>query len=302
MRRDPGDQGAARVARRLERPPRARDRQRDDELHPHADGRGGGVRHRARRGAAARVCRSRSDGGRDRRRRGGQDGDPRDRRLRLPRRLRRRRPRRHRGDHERPGRGGAPVRADAAPDRLGDARRRPARRPGAALARGRPPPARRRHRRLQRGDAPGRRDPRDHARRPRRGRDGDRLLGRRRHGLDRRHRRDGLPPQRPRLARARAAADRRAAVAVLPPSRGRGPARRARERHRAPGRPRALGRAADPGSDARPAPCSTSSCTRRPRAPSWPRSTSSRRSRESRGRPSALPIVSDRGVAGMGWS
>ena len=38
MRGDPGDQGAARVARRHERPPRARDRQRDDELHPHADG------------------------------------------------------------------------------------------------------------------------------------------------------------------------------------------------------------------------------------------------------------------------
>ena len=38
LRGDPGDQGAARGARRHERPPRARDRQRDDELHPHADG------------------------------------------------------------------------------------------------------------------------------------------------------------------------------------------------------------------------------------------------------------------------
>ena len=36
LRGDPGDQGAARGARRHERPPRARDRQRDDELHPHA--------------------------------------------------------------------------------------------------------------------------------------------------------------------------------------------------------------------------------------------------------------------------
>ena len=40
LRGDPGHQGAARVARRHERPPRARDRQRDDQLHPHADGGG----------------------------------------------------------------------------------------------------------------------------------------------------------------------------------------------------------------------------------------------------------------------
>ena len=57
LRRDPGDQGAARVARRHERPPRARDRQRDDELHPLGDGGRPLVRRRARRGAAARLSR-----------------------------------------------------------------------------------------------------------------------------------------------------------------------------------------------------------------------------------------------------
>ena len=40
LRGDPGDQGAARVARRHERAPRARDRQRHDQLHAHRDGGG----------------------------------------------------------------------------------------------------------------------------------------------------------------------------------------------------------------------------------------------------------------------
>ena len=161
----------------------------------------------ARRGAAAGLRRGRPDGGRDGRRRGREDGDPRDRRLRLARRLRRGRLRRHRRDHERAGRCGAAVLAHPAPDRLGDARRRPGRRPRAALARRRPPSARRGYGRVQRGHAPGRRDPRDHARRPGRGRDGDGVVGRRGHGLDRRHGRNRVPPQRRGLAGARAAAD-----------------------------------------------------------------------------------------------
>ena len=48
VRGDPRDQGAARVARRDERAPRARDRQRDDELHPLADGARRLLRGRAR--------------------------------------------------------------------------------------------------------------------------------------------------------------------------------------------------------------------------------------------------------------
>ena len=61
VRGDPGRQGAARVADRDERPPRARDRQRDDELHPLADGARRLLRGRARRGAAARLRGGRSD-------------------------------------------------------------------------------------------------------------------------------------------------------------------------------------------------------------------------------------------------
>ena len=62
LRGDPGDQGAARVARRHERPPRARDRQRDDELHPHRDGGGQhATTRRSRRRSALRLRRGRSD-------------------------------------------------------------------------------------------------------------------------------------------------------------------------------------------------------------------------------------------------
>ena len=101
LRRDPGDQGAARVARRHERPPRARDRQRDDELHPLGDGGGPLVRRRARRGAAARLRRGRPDRGRRRARRRGEDGDPRHRRVRLARPARLGRGRGHRARHAR---------------------------------------------------------------------------------------------------------------------------------------------------------------------------------------------------------
>ena len=106
-----------RDARRLERPPRARDRQRDDELHPHRDGGGGELRGRARGGAAARVRRGRSDRRRVRRGCRSEDGDPRDRGVRLARHLRRVA---HEGDR-------AP-RAGARRRRGRDGRRGPARR------------------------------------------------------------------------------------------------------------------------------------------------------------------------------
>ncbi len=99
LRGDPGDQGAARGARRLERPPRARDRQRDDELRPHRDGARGDLRGCARRGAAARIRGGRPDRGRLRPGRSREDGDPRHRRLRLARRARGRRLRRARAGH-----------------------------------------------------------------------------------------------------------------------------------------------------------------------------------------------------------
>ena len=79
------------------RPPDPRDRERDDELHPHRDGGRRVLRGSARRGPAARLRRGRSDGRRLGRRRGGEDGDPRDRRLRVTRDARRRRPPRRRG-------------------------------------------------------------------------------------------------------------------------------------------------------------------------------------------------------------
>ena len=55
LRGDPRDQGAARVVRRRERPPRPRHRQRDDELHPVADGERRRVPGRAGGGAASRL-------------------------------------------------------------------------------------------------------------------------------------------------------------------------------------------------------------------------------------------------------
>ena len=64
-------------------PSRARDRQRDDELHPHEDGGGRRVRRGPGRRPAARLRGGRPDRGRERRRRRGEDGDPGDDRLRI---------------------------------------------------------------------------------------------------------------------------------------------------------------------------------------------------------------------------
>ena len=167
LRGDPRDQGAARVARRDERPSRPRHRQRHDELHPLADGAGRRLSRRARGGAAARLRGAGSDRGRERRRRGGEDGDPRHGRVRLAHDARRRRVRRHRGHHAGSRARRARARDDRAARRLRDARRREARRARAAVARRPAPSARGRRRAVQRGDAAGRRDSRDHARRAR---------------------------------------------------------------------------------------------------------------------------------------
>ena len=126
LRGDPGDQGAARGAGRDERAPRARHRQRHDQLHPHRDGGRGVVRRGACRGAAARVRRGRSDGRRDRRRRGGEDGDPRDRGLPFTRRARRRRVRRDREDHRARHQGGGRARHGRSPRRQREPDRRAA--------------------------------------------------------------------------------------------------------------------------------------------------------------------------------
>ncbi len=168
MRGDPGDQGAPRGARRVERPPRARHRQRDDELHPHEDGDRRDLRGRARGGAAARLRGGRSDGGRLGRGRGRQDGDPRDDRVRLARHARRRRVRGNHGHRARAHPRGATrwewssgwsARATLV-DGAVDVRVQP------ALV-DRHHPAGRGRGGVQRGDAPGRRDPGDHARRAR---------------------------------------------------------------------------------------------------------------------------------------
>ena len=80
-----------------ERPPRARDRERDDELHPHRDGgrRGRTTRRSPRRSGRATPRPTRPTTSRRRCR--GEDGDPRDGRVRLALRARRRRDRGDRG-------------------------------------------------------------------------------------------------------------------------------------------------------------------------------------------------------------
>ena len=205
LRGDPGDQGAARGARRHERPPRPRHRQRDDELHPHRDG--GAARpttRRSRRRSSAVTPRPTR---------------PTTSRARTP-------PRRWRSsppsrsarastladvDYEGiEGITAAHVAAARAMDMVVrlvgaatlvdgavDVRVRPgARRPAPSARRGRG--------RVQRRHAPGRRDPRDHARGPGRRRDRDGVRRRRRHGQRRRDDRHRLPPERRVLAHARA--------------------------------------------------------------------------------------------------
>ena len=181
---------------------------------------------------------------------------------------------------------GARARDDRAARRLGDARRRQARRARAAVARRPAPSARRRRGAVQRGDAAGRRDSRDHARGAGRRRARDGVGGRRRHDLDRRHDGHRIPAERRVLARARAPSARRPALAVLLPRRGRRPARRARA-HRAAARRSTTCRSRDSCStSAKAARRCTSSRTRRARDRSRPRSRRSprcpRRSRRRR--------------------
>ena len=303
LRGDPGDQGAARVARRHERPPRARDRQRHDELHAHRDG------------GAARPTTRRSP----RRRRAASPRPTRPTTSRAPTP-----PRRWRSSRRSPS-----TRASRSPtstsvgidkiDPLDVAAARELdmviRLVGAArlldgkvdvrVAPGarRPPPSARGGRgRVQRRHAAGRRDPRDHARRPGRGRRRDRLGGDRRHGE--RDRDDGnrLPAERPRLARAAAA---RAAART---------ARRSTSTSRSTTGP-ACSRASptrSPSARCRSRACSstrtatarrsTSSPTRRARARSTRRWRRSRRWTRSGATPLPFPVVSERGVAELGWA
>ena len=155
------------------------------------------------------------------------------------------------------------ARDGRAPRRDRNPRRRQGRRARAAGVRRAVASARRGRRRVQRRDAPGRRDPRDHARGPGRGRDRDRVGRRRRPRLRRRHDGHRLPPERRLLARARAAAAGRLAVAVLRAPRRRRPPGRARPRREPARRARGLGRAARPASRRGPGERSSSCCTRR---------------------------------------
>ena len=112
---------------------------------------------------------------------------------------------------------------------------------------------------------------------PGRRRDRDRVGRRRRHGLRRRDDRDGLPPERPRLARPRAAAAGRARLALLPPARGRGSRRRARADRAGARRRGASPSRSSCSSRATATPSSTSSRTRPPPGASRPRSPRSGR-------------------------
>src|SRR5581483_6152855 len=114
-----------------------------------------------------------------------------------------------------------------------------------------PPPARRGRGGVQRGDAAGRRDPRDHAGGAGRRRRRDRLGRDRGHGQ--RDRDDGhrLPPERRGVALAAAARAGRAPLAVLLPPRRRRPAGRARARRGGARGAERLDRPADPACERR---------------------------------------------------
>ena len=238
-RRRAGHPRAAGVAGRRPRRPPARDRQRDDELHPHAHGRDRRLlRRRAGRGAGAGLRRGRPDRGRQRQGRGGQDGDPRAAGLRHAGAPRPGALRGHRAHHRRRHGVRARARARAQAHRHRRARRRRAQRPRAPGLPLRRPPAGQRQRPVQRGDDRVAGDHRDHAERPGRRRPAD---GERRPG--RRHQRDDP-------ARLDARDDRRAGhrqrrrVGLLPAPRGRRPPRRAgpdRPAARAAGRVDPLG-------------------------------------------------------------
>ena len=210
LRRDPGDQGAARVARRDERAPRARDRQRHDELHPHADGGG-------RRRTPRRSPRRSGSGTRRPIRPTTSPAPTRRRRWRSSQRSRSARASSSTDVAYRGIEGSTPAHVAAARDarhgraarRHGDARRRRGRRPRRAGARRPRHPLAAVDGAVQRGHAAGRRDPRDHARGPGRGRHRDGLRRRGGHGQRDRHDRHRLPAERRVLARAAEAARRR---------------------------------------------------------------------------------------------
>ena len=228
---DPRDAG---VFRRRAHREGARDRERDDQLHPHRDGANGSrLRRRAHPRAGARVRGGGPDRGRHRRGCRREDGDP---RAACVPRLR-------------------PSRSGAASGSRGDNAGRHRLREGVrarpeASRRGRAPRRRRqrarlscfctrvihlrRSRPLQRGDAGVGRDHRDHAVRSRGGGDRDRLGGARRRGVGNDFERNG-----PRAAgRASARAGRGGRVGVLPSPGGRGSAWRPRRDRQDPRRQR----------------------------------------------------------------
>ena len=173
------------LAARARRPP-ARDRQRDDELHPQPHGRHGRVvRGRAGRGAGAGLRRGRSHRGRQRQGRRGEDGDPRAAGLQHAGAPRPGALRGHRGHHRRRHGVRARPRAGAEADRDRRARRRRAERPRAPGLPLRRASAGQRQRALQRGDHRVAGDHRDHPERAGRRRPADRERG-----AGRRHQRD----------------------------------------------------------------------------------------------------------------
>ncbi len=182
------------------------------------------------------------------------------------------------------------------------ARRRPRRRPRRPGVRRRPPSAGRGRGRLQRRHAAGRRDPRDHARGPRRGRDRDGLRRRRRHGLGGGNHGHRLPPERSRLAEPRAARAGRPRIALLPPARGRGQGRCARANRAGAARPGGLGGAARAAAGRRPRRAPRRHPRGHGRSGRRRRSTRSGRLPEARGEASAMPVISGRGVAELGWA
>ena len=138
---------------------------------------------------------------------------------------------------------------------------------------------------------------------PGRGRDRDRERGRRGHGLDRRHDRYRLPSGRPGLSRPAADGSGRPRVALVPPApRGR-PGRRARARSRGSSRCEGVSVARlvqQPGERRRRAPHRHA---RGAGGAGRGRARGDRRAaRSPAATPTAIPVVSQRGVEELGWA
>ena len=173
------------------------------------------------------------------------------------------------------------------------------RRASASGTRRSPPSARRGRGRLQRGDAPRRRYPGDHARGARRRGDRDGIGRGRGHGLDRRHA-PGRASSRTTPPGGRSRSFPRASSLSPSTSGSRsttGPGVLAQVAERLAAHGVSVARLIQ--HDAHGRRSSTSSRTRHPPVPSRRRSPRSRRSRDPR-RPTRLTVISDRGVTGLG--